>query len=119
MTDEKNEAEPSGASGGYGSGRTRKNIMTIWKQAIDVRTNVVRMPWPFTILSVQSQENRLHLWAEVEADNPVMVTRSIEVYGTGWEIPEHPDPRRFIGTAQSGPFVWHVYERGDGRVSTP
>jgi hypothetical protein len=96
-----------------------ENVLTIWKQEIQTRTNMVRMPWPFTILSVQSQDNRLHLWAEVEADNPVIVTRCIEVYGTGWDIPPHPDQKRFIGTAQTGPFVWHAYERGDGRVSTP
>ena len=87
----------------------------IWKHELRVAvTNVVTMPWPFTILSVQVQAGELCLWAEVEADNPVRVSRTIEVYGTGWGIPSHPEPKRFIGTAQSGPFVWHAFERGDG-----
>ena len=88
---------------------------TIWKAPLpNTGTNIVTMPWPFRILAVQAQHGQRQLWAEVEADNPVKVSRAIEVYGTGWDIPSHPEPKRFIGTAQDGPFVWHVFERGDG-----
>jgi hypothetical protein len=44
---------------------------------------------------------------------------TVEIYGTGWGIPSHPEPKRFIGTAQSGPFVWHAFERGDGSEGNP
>jgi len=92
---------------------------TIYKVPVtQTNSSTVKMPWPFTILAVQSQNNGLYLWAEVEPENTVMVTRTIEVYGTGWQIESHPEPKRYIGTAQaeSGAFVWHVFERGDGVV---
>jgi hypothetical protein len=103
-----------------GSLRYEENMRTIWKHELRVGVaNVVTMPWPFTILSVQAQAGVLCLWAEVEADNPVKLSRTIEVYGTGWGIPSHPEPKRFIGTTQSGPVVWHAFERGDGFEVSP
>jgi len=45
------------------------------------------------------------LWVEVNPNAPI-VTRRVEVVGTG-----HPVPVGFshIGTIFSGPFVWHFY----------
>ena len=84
--------------------------MTIWKKNVEVsRTRtLITMPFPFRIIHVGAQHGILHLWAEVEENNPVTVTRLLVVVGTGWERP--PGNLTHLGSALCGPFMWHVYE---------
>ena len=51
------------------------------------------------------------LWAMSNTDESRKVRRMIRVYGTGRPIEEDPADLDYIGTVQTGPFVWHVFER--------
>jgi len=51
------------------------------------------------------------LWAMTDTDEGRKVRRMFRVYGTGREIKEPLEDLDYIGTVQTGPFVWHVFER--------
>lgn len=55
-------------------------------------------------LAVQNDE--LHMWTVGPQDGP-SEPRTFEVYGTGHDV---PGDRAYVGTVQSPPFVWHVFE---------
>jgi len=46
------------------------------------------------------------VWVEVDEEQPIE-NRVIQVFGTGHNIPLGS---QYIGTWQSPPFVWHLYE---------
>lgn len=50
----------------------------------------------------------LAIWALVSPDAPT-VPRDFEVFGTGHEIGNMTN-KRYIGTCDDGPFVWHLIE---------
>lgn len=80
----------------------------IFKYPIQITDReTIEMPGGAKILSAQVQGNTICLWAEVDTEM-VPQPRTIAVYGTGNPMPE--DPGLFIGTVQTPPFVWHVYE---------
>lgn len=80
----------------------------IWKfPLVNGDSQQIEMPQGAEILSVQQQGHQACLWAIVD-DNAVLETRTIEVHGTGNPMP--PIPRKYIGTFQQPPFVWHVFE---------
>jgi hypothetical protein len=66
------------------------------------------------LLSIGTQSNAYSKFADVfvwyELDTRVPTYTEIELYvaGTGWELPEVP--LKFIGTTQSGDFVYHVFQ---------
>ena len=70
------------------------------------------MPQGARILAVQIQgiENPT-IWAMVNTEEGKLVRRMLRVYGTGREIEERLEDLDYIGTVQTGPFVWHVFER--------
>lgn len=92
-------------------------MRTIYKYEIPVgeRDVQVQMLRGAKILSIgqQGDPHTIVVWAEVENDEPAMVSRFFQIYGTG-----HPfDPLttidgEFIGTVNNHPIplVWHVYE---------
>lgn len=84
-------------------------MSTIWKFKLEVTVQNITIPAKAEILSVANQNDKICLWALVEPHNP-KIERVIEVVGTGWMI-EPAKKRKFIGTVQVGPFVWHVFER--------
>jgi hypothetical protein len=50
------------------------------------------------------------VWIEIDTSVRDLQQYSVDVYGTGWEMPENPG--RFIATVQEcGGFVWHIYEK--------
>ena len=51
------------------------------------------------------------LWAMSNTDESRKVRRMFRVYGTGKPIQEDPAALDYIGTVQTGSFVWHVFER--------
>lgn len=81
----------------------------IWKfkvMAGDTNPHHHYMPEGAEILAVQAQRGEGCIWALV---NPLAPTqrRSFHIYGTGFDIdPSH----KYVGTYQSGPYVWHVFE---------
>lgn len=82
---------------------------TVYKYPLEITDEQeLEIPAGAKILSVQFQGGQLCLWAEVNPKHE-MVRLIIDIEGTGH--PLHPK-RKYIGTVQQGPFVWHVYERG-------
>lgn len=67
----------------------------------------VEMPAGAKLLSIQTQNGRGCLWAEVEMTAPIR-KRAFMIVGTGHEIPALCGG--YVGTYQVGHFVWHVYE---------
>lgn len=51
------------------------------------------------------------LWAISDTDESRKVRRLFRIYGTGREIKEPLESLNYIGTVQTGSFVWHVFER--------
>lgn len=86
----------------------------IWKFDIDIVDKpVATMPEGSEILSAQSQDNDIKIWALVNPANKP-VDRFFEIFGTGHPI--HFDmgiERKFIATVQSRGGVWHIFERLD------
>ena len=64
------------------------------------------------ILCVQIQNNRPFIWVEVDAMNDGAHMFTIEIFGTGHEMPEAK--RKYIGTYQlhGGTEIYHVYKLG-------
>ena len=57
------------------------------------------------------------LWAVVNTEEAKLVRRLFRIYGTGREIKEPLESLNYIGTVQTGPFVWHVFERNVGKMN--
>lgn len=76
-------------------------MKTVHKHAI--MPNELVMAFTGRPVGFGAQNGRLVFWAET--DEPI--TRHLGVFGTGWDI---PDTARHLFTAQSGEFVWHLYE---------
>lgn len=87
-------------------------MKTIWKFPLAaVSPYSVRMPKGAEVLTVQRQDKMACIWAMVDPDADTE-NRYFEIYGTG--NPIHEDTalsRRYIGTFQVSPFVWHVFEQ--------
>jgi hypothetical protein len=83
--------------------------LTIYKYPLDI-TDVQHVPIPLvaTMLDVQSQGDKLCLWALVDPSSP-LVFRTIRVYGTGQSVDARP--AFYAGTAQTngGALAWHVF----------
>jgi len=82
----------------------------IWKFPLEI-TDVqeVEMPSSAQLLSVDVQQGILCLWALVDLDRATKERHVIDIIGTGEPIESHH--RAFIGTAQMGPLLWHVFQR--------
>lgn len=84
-------------------------MRAIWEFPLEIRTRqIVMLPAGAKILSVQWQSGLLCFWALVDP-NANKLSRCIEIFGTGHEVGEAL--RIYLGTAQAGPLVWHVFER--------
>lgn len=87
-------------------------MQTIWKFDLEpVARQVVNMPLGATILSIQTQDRSVKLWALVDDSEPRVGKRIIHTVGTGHPAPGLT-PGQFIATAQTGPFVWHFFDLG-------
>lgn len=82
--------------------------MQIFKYELPVTDVVtVSMPKGAKILTVQPQRGAVTLWAEVDP-TARRVDRRFQIVGTGNNF--DPNGARYLGSAQTGIFVWHVYE---------
>ncbi len=90
-------------------------MRTIWNFPLgDGSPQVIRMPVGAEILTVQVRGDRPYLWAIIKPvpSSPKTEYRHFEVFGTGQDIHEDMGiDRRYIGTFQQPPYVWHVFER--------
>lgn len=80
----------------------------IWKYSLE---NVIEMPKGAEILKVDIQNGQMfnaQMWVKVNTENEVE-KRMFEVIGTGQNFDD--TNRKYIGTYQDGPFVWHVFEK--------
>jgi hypothetical protein len=79
----------------------------------DIREASLIMPQGARMLSVQEQQNRIMLWAEVDTERPPATYR-FSIYGTGHPIDED-NPGRYIGTVlqMGGNLVWHIFDLGE------
>jgi hypothetical protein len=66
----------------------------------------VEMPTGAELLAVQMQHDRPVFWALVD-DNHNREARTFYVVGTGNRVPAGAEI--YVGTWQSGPFVWHLF----------
>lgn len=86
-------------------------MKAIWKYSLPFQGRTeITMPKRAEILCVQEQDSTIHLWALVKIGDRSDVTtetRAFSVFGTG---DVHETFGRYVGTAQTGPFVWHVFE---------
>lgn len=78
-------------------------MKTIWKFPIQ---NTLMLPVGFKPLHVAMQMGILTLWAEVDPNAPKEPMQA-HVIGTGQPFDE--TGMTYVGTAQDGPFVWHLY----------
>ena len=79
------------------------------KYLISSRTSMqvdVLMNEGAVIRAVGMQDDAIHAWAENPDGEPLTVTRTFRVIGTGWDVPDGT----YLGTVFDGPYVWHVYE---------
>lgn len=79
----------------------------VWKYPLAADRTNLDMPLGADILTVQVQNQTPTLWALVEPDN-VRETRAFQIVPTGGFVPL--TMKRYVGTWQSGPFVWHLFE---------
>lgn len=84
---------------------------TIWKFELETQQlHSIEMPEGGQVLTVQVQNEIPCIWVKVNPAKNKEV-RIFEVYGTGRVIPsEEIYDRKYIGTYQSGEFVWHLFE---------
>ncbi len=84
---------------------------SIWKFPLEIQSlQLVPMPKGARLLSVQVQGGTICLWAEVDLDASEIL-RHIWMPGTGHDL--YDGDTTFIGTVQTPPFVWHVYDGGE------
>ena len=70
-------------------------------------TITITIPFGARVLSVQMQRSIPVLWALVEEANTLQA-RTFFLRGTGHGFTGNEG--LFVGTFQSGPFVWHLFE---------
>lgn len=92
--------------------------MKIFKYRLDehqVKDNefVVHMPEGAIIRSVINQGGWLNVYAMVDPHHPLK-PRKFYVYGTGQEIPPLMMILPFLGTVQTGVYVWHIFYEKEG-----
>lgn len=84
------------------SWRIHKQILEI----TDIQT--LELPLKTELLSVGVQGDNLCLWYRCNPLTANKYKQAIAIVGTGHNCKYSKD--KFIGTAQVGPFVWHVYD---------
>ncbi len=72
------------------------------------------LPAGWKPLLVEEQNGTPCLWVELDTDDKELWNHHFQVFGTGHAL---PDFGSHIGSWQSGPFVWHLYQLGSERVN--
>lgn len=83
--------------------------MQIWKFPLKVTdTQIVSVPIGGKVLSVDTQGGVICLWIMVDP-SAEKENRKFAIIGTGNPMTV-VDHQKFIGTVQTPPFVWHIFE---------
>ena len=81
---------------------------TIWKYEMAVEDWVrIVIPDGARFLKIGEQDRKLCLWVLVDLEKSPRAYY-FRIFGTGQDIPECIG--EYIGTAQIGSYVWHVFE---------
>ena len=81
--------------------------MSIFKYQVQITDYfAIDMPLGAKILTVQTQNGHPFIWALVNPEKPDEERRYFRVYGTGRPF----YGGKYIGTFQTPPFVWHLFE---------
>lgn len=82
-------------------------MRTIYKYPIDIvlGRQDLRIPHDRKFLAFQLQEEAPTVWYEVEEEGRYETVAHF-IYGTGHDI---QTKKKYLGTIQQGPFVWHLY----------
>lgn len=84
-------------------------MKTVWKFPLPWDDNFsMALPDGAEILTFQVQYGEPTIWALVDP-SATMVKRHFSVVGTGHEK-ENITKEGYIGTVQSGKYVWHLFE---------
>lgn len=85
-------------------------MQTIYKYALPqtVSATKVQLYEDARILDVQMQDDALVFWALIEDTKPPKDFMFL-VAGTGIELPLDMSEWRYVGTAQDGYYVWHLF----------
>lgn len=87
-------------------------MSAIWKYPLELQDRqIVQMPDGAELLHVADQDGVLCVWARVDEQRPP-TDRIIYVRGTGHPVERKADGEihRYVGSAQQGYFVWHVFD---------
>lgn len=88
-------------------------MKTIWKFELKVTDHqTIKLPKEADILSVQSQNETVCLWALVNPKNE-LEDRYFEIFGTGHPIALETTLKEYVGTFQlhGGSLVFHLFEK--------
>lgn len=86
---------------------------TIHKYHLDIHNSqTIMMPEGAHIIHVNSQDNYITMWEEVDPD-AIKTPRTFWVMGTGQDMPQNG--MKYIGTCHvkicQSNYVWHIYEK--------
>jgi hypothetical protein len=85
---------------------------TIWKYTLNAGTvNNIDMPLGAEVLSVETQEDDIVLYALVNSKEESQQQMEVRAYGTGHDIDVNLSDYNFLGTAKlySGSLMFHVF----------
>lgn len=83
-------------------------MKVVYKYEIGVHCRI-GIPVGAEILTVQSQNNSVVMWAKVDTDYDLEI-REFKIYGTGHEIDENATCYIGTTTVNGGAIVLHVFE---------
>lgn len=93
-------------------------MKTIWKFVLSIDDEfTIDLPIGSKSLTVQMQNNRPCLWVLVPDTNVDKIPRKFVVLGTGNPIEHDLKRLNYIGTFQSGEYVWHLFEHRAGGMT--
>ena len=81
---------------------------TIWEFPLEFAPRqAITMPKGAKLLTVQTQQDTICIWAIVSPAAP-QETRVFIIVGTGDDLDDGTG--EYLGTVQQGPYVWHLFE---------
>lgn len=90
-------------------------MKTIYKYTVDLsHLTGLALPPSAKVLRFGTQEGDMFIWVELDTQEPTE-ERFFQIIGTGHPLPELEGRiAEYVGTADQGPFVWHLYELVEG-----
>lgn len=92
----------------------KTNTNTVWKFQLPLEAGALHhlpIPAGSKILTVASQASVPCIWVQVNPSEDTIQDRLFKIVGTGHAEVFSNDT--YIGSCQTGVFVWHIYEVGE------